>query len=85
MTNVKGMSAPSGTPTPHVTVVDQLRGPDLTVACFEPAEARPVRPVPAKPKRRLTAEPLAPGLYEDGFRPAAWDAFGKSPTQRTAV
>lgn len=79
MTNVKGMSAPSGTPTPHVTVVDQPRGPDLTVARFEPAESQPGRPVPTEPKQRLHAEPLAPSLYEDGFRPAAWAAFGEAP------
>ena len=58
-------------PTPeahasHVTVVDQLRAPDLTVASFAPRAAlgtTPLKPRPAPPERPLTARPLPRGLH----------------------
>jgi len=48
-------ASPISTASPHVTVIPQLRAPDLTVAHIAPR--------PAAPAQKLTARPLAHDLH----------------------
>lgn len=70
MTEVSFASPDATDAPPQVTVVDQLRGPDLTVARIAPRRALP--------KQTLTARPLPHDLWSaDRYDAvAAADAFG---------
>lgn len=58
-------------PTLRITVIPQLRGPNLDVARFEPtaglgtSPTRPLGPKPAPPRQHLTARPLARDPWDD--------------------